>query len=301
MNPRYTRVGLLLALAAVLSFSTACSRIDPGYGGIVVDLNGEDKGVDDITVQTGRIYYNPIGKAVYQLPHFMQRVAWTSNPAEGSRDNEEITFNSIEGTVIKTDVGFAWAVKQERIPHVFVEFRTNVADITDGYFRSQVRGAIAACAESKTLDLIYGAEKTAISQCAFDKVASVPFIADNFDLEYLTFIGAFRFDPVVQTAINNKIAAENEATAVEKAAEGVANAARTEASGAADAIRFVSIAERDAKFAAAEGNLKLQKSLTPAVLQYQEIEMYRTKWNGEVSRVQMGAGGGALLNFSMDD
>jgi regulator of protease activity HflC (stomatin/prohibitin superfamily) len=300
MNSRITRFALLGLLALVMSFSTACTRIDPGYGGIVVDLNGADKGVDEIVVQTGRIFYNPIGKSVYQVPHFMQRVAWTLDPAEGSRDNEEITFNSVEGTVIKTDVGFAWAVKAERIPHVFVKLRTNVSDITDGYMRSQVRGAIAECAETKPLDLIYGAEKSAIAKCALAKLQAVAFIGDNFNLEYLTFIGAFRFDPKVQDAINNKIAAENQATAVEKAAEGVANAARTEASGAADAIRLVSIAERDAKFAAAEGNLKLQKSLTSAVLQYQEIEMYRTRWNGEVSRVQMGANGGALLNFSMD-
>ena len=301
MKSRITRVGLLLIMGIMLSFMTACTRIDPGYGGIVVDLNGEDKGVDDITIETGRIYYNPIGKAVYQLPHFMQRVVWTADPAEGSRNNEEITFNSIEGTIIKSDVGFAWSVKQERIPHVFVEFRTSVSDITDGYFRSQVRGAITACAEIKTLELIYGSEKTAISTCAFNRIAAVPFIKANFDLEYLTFIGAFRFDPKVQDAINNKIAAENEATAVEKTAEGVANAARTQAQGQADAIRTVSIAERDAKFAAAEGNLKLQKSLTSAVLQYQEIEMYRTRWNGEVSRVNMGSNGGALLNFSMDN
>ncbi len=50
MNSQFTRVALLGLLALVLSFSTACTRIDPGYGGIVVDLNGQDKGVDEITV-----------------------------------------------------------------------------------------------------------------------------------------------------------------------------------------------------------------------------------------------------------
>lgn len=300
MNSRITRVGLLIAMAAILSFSTACTRIDPGWGGIVVDLNGGDKGVEDITIETGRIYYNPIGKSVYQFPHFMQRVKWTKDPADGSPNNEEITFNSVEGTVVNTDVGFAYGIKADRIPHVFVALRTDIDSITDDYMRSQVRGAIAKCAETKTLDKIYGAEKSSIADCAFKAVGAVPFVAENFEVEYLTFIGAFRFDPAVQTSINNKIAAENDKKAAIETALGQAQAAREAAEGKADAIRSVAEAERDAKFAAAEGNAKLQKSLTPAVLRYQEIEMYRTKWNGEVSRVQMGSGGGALLNFSMD-
>lgn len=301
MNSRITRFTLLGLLAMVMSFSTACTRIEPGYGGIVVDLNGGDKGVDDIVVETGRIFYSPFGKAVYQLPHFTQRVVWTLDPQEGSPKNQEITFGSVEGTVIKSDVGFAWSVKKDSIPEVFVKFRTNVGTIEDGYMRSQVRGAITACSEDKPLELLYGAGKTQVTVCALERMLTVPFINDNFDIEYLTFIGAFRYDPAVQTAINTKITAENEADAREKAAVGIANAAREVAQGEADALRTVSIAERDAKFAAAEGNLKLQKSLTPAVLRYQEIEMYREKWSGNVAKVQMGSGGGALLNFSMDD
>ncbi len=287
MNRKIMQFALLGLLSFMLSFSTACTRIDPGYGGIVVDLNGEDKGVDDIVVETGRIFYSPFGKAVYQLPHYMQRVAWTASRTEGSTDNEEITFNSIEGTVIKTDVGFAWAVKKERIPHVFVEFRSSVSDITDGYFRSQVRGAIAECAEDKPLDLIYGAEKSEIAQCAFDQVGEVPFIQDNFDLEYLTFIGAFRFDPTVQEAINQKIAAENQ----KKAAIEVAM-------GKAEAIRQVAQADRDSKFLAAEGNDRLVRSLTGALLTYEQIQMMREKWDGTMPRAML-SDGGALLSLSI--
>jgi len=293
------KVSLLVLMSFVLVFGSACTRIEPGWGGIVVDLNGGDKGVDEIVIETGRIFFNPIGKAVYQFPHFMQRVKWTLDPADGSPENEEITFNSVEGTVVKTDVGFAYAIKAARIPHVFVALRTDIDSITDDYMRSQVRGAIAECAETKTLDKIYGAEKSAIADCALGAVNAVPFVAENFDVEYLTFIGAFRFDEAVQTSINNKIAAENEKKAAIETALGQAQAAREAAEGRADAIRSVANAERDAKFAAAEGNLKLQASLTGAVLQYQEIEMYRAKWNGEVSRVNM-SGGGALLSLDIN-
>ncbi len=285
-----SRIIALSLLSLLLGFGTGCSRIDPGWGGIVVDLNGEDKGVDDIVVETGRIWYSPFGKQVFQLPHFMQRVAWTKSPAEGSEDNEEITFNSVEGTIIKTDVGFAWSVKKERIPHVFVEFRTTVDDITDGYFRSQVRGAIAECAEDKPLDLIYGREKTEVAKCAFKQVGEVPFVRDNFDLEYLTFIGGFRFDPEVQESINKKIAAENDKKAAIETALGRAQAKREQADG-----------DRDAMFSIAEGHRKLQASLTPQILAYKELELMALKWDGALTKVRADGGeGGTFLQISAE-
>lgn len=237
MRSKFKYLALLGLLSLVLTFGTGCTRIEPGWGGIVVNLNGPDRGVEEIEVQTGRIFYWPFGTAVYQLPHFMQRVAWTKNPAEGSRNNEEITFNSVEGTTIWSDIGLAWSVKKGRIPYVFVAFRTNVETITDDYFRAQARAKIGECAETLPLDEIYGAKKTAIANCGYNKLLEVSFIADNFDLEYLNFIGAFRYEPKVQESISNKIAAENQAKAVEKAAAGKANA-----------IRLVATADKDAKF-----------------------------------------------------
>ena len=49
-------------------------RVDAGYGGIKVNLYGDDKGVDDFTLVTGAVWYNPITTAVYEYPTFVQQM-----------------------------------------------------------------------------------------------------------------------------------------------------------------------------------------------------------------------------------
>lgn len=50
----------LLALVMALSFnSCTCERIDAGYEGIKVNLYGSEKGVDDVSLVTGIVWYNP--------------------------------------------------------------------------------------------------------------------------------------------------------------------------------------------------------------------------------------------------
>lgn len=47
-------------------FLTSCSeRIDAGSEGILVNLYGSDKGVDDVSLVTGRVWYNPFTEEVY--------------------------------------------------------------------------------------------------------------------------------------------------------------------------------------------------------------------------------------------
>jgi regulator of protease activity HflC (stomatin/prohibitin superfamily) len=290
---KFSKIASLFAMSLLFIFNTACwTRVDPGWGGIVVDLNGGDRGVQEITLETGRVWYWPPTQDVYKFPHFMQRVQWTHDEAEGSPHNQEITFNSIEGTVIWADVGYAYSILKERIPYVFVALRTDAETITDDYMRTQVRDAIADCAEDRPLDRIYGAEKSEVSDCALEHLRTVPFIADNFELEYVNFIGAFRFDPAVQTAINNKIAAENEKKATIERAQG-----------RAQAIREVAQADKEAKFMAAEGNDRLRASLTDAILVYENLQVMKEKWNGEFPRALMsGSGsGGVLLSLALAD
>lgn len=50
---------LWAAMLLILSLSSCSSRIDAGHVGIRVNLYGDNKGVDDITAVTGRVWYNP--------------------------------------------------------------------------------------------------------------------------------------------------------------------------------------------------------------------------------------------------
>lgn len=55
----------LFASALMLSLSfTSCERIDAGCEGILVNLYGSERGVDDVSMVTGRVFYNPATQEV---------------------------------------------------------------------------------------------------------------------------------------------------------------------------------------------------------------------------------------------
>lgn len=54
---------ILFVLFAAL---TACTTIEPGHVGIVVNKMGDDRGVESYPQQTGFVFYNPFTTTVYE-------------------------------------------------------------------------------------------------------------------------------------------------------------------------------------------------------------------------------------------
>lgn len=67
--------GIALIVVAIL-FATMYSieRIDSGQTGIIVNLAGSDRGVDDAKVETGWVVYNRFVKQLFEYPAFAQIV-----------------------------------------------------------------------------------------------------------------------------------------------------------------------------------------------------------------------------------
>ncbi len=263
MNHKTSRGALLGLLSLVLIFgSTACYKhIEPGHAGIKLDRDDRWPHEDEIRTHTGRTWYNPFGTTIYQIPYFTQHVRWPV----GS-ENHKITFNSSEGVIVEAGVGFGWAVKQSRIPYVFVALRADGDGINAEYMYAQISGAIAGCAQSKSLGLIYGAGRTEIATCAFKHVSNLDFIQDNFDLEYLTFIGAFQVHDALQQSIYDKMDAEMSLVVADRRQR--VEILKAESGAAGDRIRAEG--KRDALFLEAEGQERLGQSITPKLLAYQE-------------------------------
>lgn len=55
MKSRFV-LGMLTALIMVSVMFTSCERIDAGCEGIKVNLYGDDKGVGDVALVTGRVW-----------------------------------------------------------------------------------------------------------------------------------------------------------------------------------------------------------------------------------------------------
>lgn len=96
----------LFASALMLSLSfTSCERIDAGCEGILVNLYGSERGVDDVSMVTGRVFYNPATQEVYEYPTYVQTI-------------EPFTINAKDGSEFKVDPNVNLKVKDA--PKVFL-------------------------------------------------------------------------------------------------------------------------------------------------------------------------------------
>lgn len=86
----------LMAVFTMLSMSSyGYERIDAGCEGIKVNLYGSDKGVDDISLVTGAVWYN-FTEQVYEYPTYVQTVdypAFTINAKDGSEFSIDPTIS----------------------------------------------------------------------------------------------------------------------------------------------------------------------------------------------------------------
>src|SRR5262245_21891316 len=93
-----------LICAFGILFLTGCTFIEPGYVGIKVNSFGNQKGVEDFPLQTGRVPYNPFTESIYEFPTFMQNRSWTLDNREG------FTFSTKEGAKIAASVGLNYSL-----------------------------------------------------------------------------------------------------------------------------------------------------------------------------------------------
>lgn len=270
----------------LLVLFTGCSFIEPGYVGIKVNSYGNQKGVEDFPIQTGRVHFNPFTESIYTFPTFMQNRAWTISDGEG------FTFNSKEGAKITASVGLNYSIDPDKVPHLFVAHRQELDDVTDGYVRTQVRDAFVQEAGKLSNIAIMGEGQQAllesVKQRLNDKLDS-----RGFNIDGVSFIGAPEADQRVMNSINAVIEATQraqEAQAKVATVKAEAEQARALADGAADAIKTRAAAE-------AEANLIVAKSITPTLLQYEAVK----KWDGVAPKVVGGGSAGLLLGIDTND
>lgn len=263
---RFGLVALMLCLAV------GCTRVEPGYVGIKVNMNGSQKGVQDYPLQTGRVWLNPFTEEVYEYPTFMQTISWTGE--------EAITFNSKEGASITAPVSLSYSLDAQRVPHLFVEFRQDIEAISHGYLRNKVRDALNRAGGGFKAIEIFGEEKQKLLDQIHEDLAK-SLTEKGFVLDSVSFIAAPTADARVMQSINaviestqRAIEAENKVRQVEaEAKQGVA-----EAQGKAESALIVAKSQ-------VEANAMLTQSITDQLVKYQLVQRLGEaieKWNGDI-------------------
>jgi regulator of protease activity HflC (stomatin/prohibitin superfamily) len=294
---------LLFAVALIIGslvlMSSCMARVDAAHVGIRVKLAGSSRGVDDIPVVTGWVFYNPLTEQLVMFPTSVQNVTWTKDPHEGNPRDESITFSSQEGVNINADIGLSFHIEATKAPHLYLRFRKNdPIELANGYVRNAVREAFNDAASKMVVQKIYGEEKgkllAEVSRRLQDQLGK-----DGFMLDQLTINGALRLPENVATAINRAMEQTQQAIQAENRVRQVraeAEQAITQAQGAANAARERAKGEADAKLitarAEAKSNIILRRSMSATVLQYRALE----RWNGRMP-VMNGGGAMPLLTF----
>ena len=261
-----TLISVAVTLVVIMFFS-GCGRIPPGYEGIIVDQWGSQRGVRDFTVKTGYFLYNPITKSVFKWPIFVQTAVWTRNPKEGSPNNEEITFNTKEGLVVRADISISYRIKGGASPFFYVKFRSADLDaFTHGYLRNEARDAFNEIGCNFNAEDVYGPKKEELLKMVKERVNNA--IKAYAIIEQFGFIGSVRLPEPVVAALNAKITATQKAIQREnelREAKAEARKAIEKAKGEASA------------------NEILTKSLTPTLIEWQKLDLTKLaikKWDG---------------------
>jgi len=278
----WRRFGGVLLVLLVMG-ATACTRVDPGYEGVKVDMLGSDRGAA-YPIVTGRVWYNPYTHDIYQFPTFLQRVIWTAQEGEGSANDDSFTFRSKEGYAFNVDVGLGYQFIAGKTPAVFVKYRRTPEAITDGPFRDIVREAFVSVGSRMEGLSILGAGMTQLNADVTAVVREA--LKGIVQVEYVNVVGKPRVDQRVEQAINAVIQATqqaNEAQERVRMREAEARQQVAQANGNAESLIINAKAKADAIRIEAEA----LRTYGAQVIQMRAIE----KWNGTMPMV---TGGGAM-------
>lgn len=279
------KIGLGLALLALLS-AIGCTQISPGHVGIVVDMQGKDRGVQSYTTTTGWVTYMPGKTQILEYPTFIQTVSWTkSGDGTNKEADESLTFQSKEGISINTDVNLSYSLRAEQVPNFYVKFRTDdLGNFTNGFLRNVARDAFIALGSQYSTDEIYSTKKGELLERVRTQIESQvsPY---GVHIEQFGLFGELRLPPEIRNTINSKVAA------IQKALQAQNELAATQA----EAAKRVAAAEGEAK-----ANDALTRSITPTLVEWRRLDLQQQaiqKWNGTVPQV---SGGGGTLPFMLN-
>lgn len=298
-------VGRLLVAAVlmlVVSSLAGCgvTRIGPGHVGLEVSMAGSNRGVNDIPVRTGWLWYQPLATQVYEYPTYVQTAKWTKSPNEGqdnpgNNPNEELSFKSKEGVIITMDLSLSYQLAADKAPAFFVKYRSDdLNGFTHGILRNIARDAFNEIGGTYGVDDLTGPKLGQFLSEVREKVNS-QVANEGVHIEQFGVLESPRLPGEYQAAIMAKQQAVQQAQRAE-------NELRTTQ---AEAAKTVAKAEGEAKarVAQADGeaaaNKTLASSITSQLLELRKLDIQQQaiqRWKGDVPSIQGGggAGGGGL-------
>jgi regulator of protease activity HflC (stomatin/prohibitin superfamily) len=232
---------------AVFAWLICSERIDAGYEGIRVKLYGSDKGVQDVSLVTGRVWYNPITESIYEFPTYVQTVNY-----------DAFTVNAKDGSVFTVDPTLSLRVAPTSSPKIFTKYRKPVNEILNQTLVNHIKDVYRIEFNKYSSDSIISNRERFEAGVQEKMIAFLE--GEGFLMEQLT--SGIQYPESITQAINAKNAAIQKAQQAENELKVVE----------ANARKMIVQAEAEAR-----ANELKQRTLSPLLIQQQFIE----KWDGK--------------------
>ena len=110
-------IGLIVVCLGVIGFFSVyeIDRIDSGQTGIMVNLAGSDRGVDEAKVETGWVVFNRFTKELFEYPAFAQIV-----------DYEKFEIQDKKGEIFTADPTVEYYIERSSDLIFFLYLRNTV-------------------------------------------------------------------------------------------------------------------------------------------------------------------------------
>lgn len=264
-------ISVIAGASIFIAWAFCFKMISPGYVGVVVDMMGDNRGVEQKELHVGMHWIAP-WKTVYQFPIFEQNDTW-----EGDRDG--FNFQTSEGMAVSADIGITYHLRPESIPVIFQRYRRGMDEITHVFIRNYIRDAINKSASKTRIEDLYSGKESFFEDV--EKHVRDDLSPIGIELSRIYLIGRFHFPPNVIAALNAKIEAVQRAQQREnELREAEAEAKKQIAKAEGQAKCAIVQAESESK-----ANALLSQSVTPELIQWQAVQ----KWDGKLPNVTSGA------------
>jgi regulator of protease activity HflC (stomatin/prohibitin superfamily) len=276
MKMRKIIVGGIAVVATLIigSIFFGCERIDAGHAGVKVELYGSDRGVQDIELVTGMVWYNRFTTAVYEFPTYVREIKYQKSV---DQDGTMVSDNSMncttsDGMTISFDVSMNYSVRTDEVSNIFRKYRLPLEDLETRYLYTSVRNAYNSIAGQMTAEHIISNRK--VYEDSVRRVLVVQLNKEGFDIQQITIAGKISVPHSLEQAINSKITAvQNAQRAENEKQQTIAEAQKQIESARGDSASRIIRARAEA-----EANRLNQQSLTPLLVQKEMID----KWDGKL-------------------
>ena len=272
-------LGLVLAMSV-----TSCTTADSSEVALIVDQIGNDKGVPNVEMASGFIFYFPPTQDVFLYPTNVQHKIWSSKDEDGN--DTRINVTSSDGATFGLDVALNIQLQRERASDLFIKYRVDMDKLIDTRVKTIVRKELLDNAVGFASDSLL--QHRNIYEANVSKSLAVALNKEGFDLSNLA-VTSMSIPDSYRAAINKKIKVIQETATIKSQTEQAQQ----------EAMRKVAVAKGN--FEAAQFDAKTKEIMSqPKMLELYKAETERIWAQRGVSPYGnnnvFGAGSGIMLN-----